>query len=596
MASVDLDLQVSGMGTRPASEWPKAIREGVAALRSSCGHDPEFRRHGAFGVLEDVDLVRVLLARQGDVEKAVAMLKRALAWRSRRMPYWLLVDPTSDFGKVFEVEFRAGKIQAAGHDRYGRGLLILDNGCENTKDDDTHMRLLAYSVEAARRSCLPGVDKICVAMNLEHFSVRNSVPRRVLMETIEILTIVYPETLGTCILWQAPSYALAMLALAKPFLDPRTLQKFAFVSGDASPGSEADRQMVEVVGPDWRVLTGLGLPPKERCYSEYFRREIACARGFEFEPYWKRRQRDDAARAKEAGGPPWRHLPRDSAIDPALWDGAYPGYWASSLPSRHRAVGSKAEAEAEFADTTSYTSEAAEAEVWASPRQSDSDGAFDGTPAPQKLGRSATPLSIPRRIVGGLASIASASSTPSNLSGHGRPPGSGSSTLRVLGGAALLLSALLALDTTFAISLQESADDGGTTPSRGAVNLLAAFRLLTLLDIPLVSVGLGLLMHGDSVPGGCECLPPNRRCLNVPGALLLLRFFSMPEAIRTVARVTRHDLGDAAGSPPLPLVLVYLQSADALLSVTFALLWVWRLSNQVGRYARLPSDSDFCSP
>lgn len=66
-----------------------------------------------------------------------------------------------------------------------------------------------------------------------------------MMETIEILTIAFPETLGTCVVWQPPGYFNTVYRLMSPFVDPRTLQKVVIVSGDAVPGGEVDRKMNE---------------------------------------------------------------------------------------------------------------------------------------------------------------------------------------------------------------------------------------------------------------------------------------------------------------------------------------------------------------
>lgn len=120
-AMINHETQVSGLAIRPKEEWPKTLSEGVENLRYLCGGEDDFRRHEPFGVLNDSDLLRFLLARGGNVPKAIEMLREVLRWRTRRMPYFLLVDPNSDVAQCFATEARTGKIIVAGPDKFGLG-------------------------------------------------------------------------------------------------------------------------------------------------------------------------------------------------------------------------------------------------------------------------------------------------------------------------------------------------------------------------------------------------------------------------------------------------------------------------------------------
>lgn len=419
-------------------------------------------------------------------------------------------------------------------------------------------------VQSARANSAPGVDKICVVVNMEDFTVRNSMSRNAIMEGIEILTIVYPETLGHLVLWQPPGYAYTLFKLFKKFLDPRTLKKILFVSGDASPGSANDNEMAEVVGPNWRVLTGLVSPRAETAHSEKHRREIPCARGFRFDAYWQGAIQRDRDRAALSGGPPWP-LQWHDVIDEDQWDGAYRAFWEANL--LHEPT-----------------------EVWASPAQSETEpwedcplvdpsvpqvGAEVGTESPrvppQVLGKPALPTLGAHALPGGRT----AAPFRGRAADVKAPSKSTASGLCCIGHTSLVVHVLLAANTVLEIVAHQWMVD-----HRRVMLLL---HEVGLLNLPLVSVGLGVLFHGAPVAHGCECLCPRSQCL--PWALLLLRIFAMPETLRNFAEAMAREeqqIGPAR---------VSMELGDAVLSIVFALSWLRLLARQADHCSREPPDA-----
>jgi len=331
-AWLDKSLYVSGPTTLPVSKWTPKLRSALAQLKGELAATggQEFERHKAFGVFNDCDLGRFLLARNCDVEAATKMIKQTLKWRSKRMPYWLVTDSQSEVARSFENHARAGKNLVKGCDVLGRGILILDGSAENSIDVPDNMRFLAYNVEAARYSCAEGVDKLCVICNLENLSILNSPPTSSVLETAEILQTVFPESLGTCIMWQPPQYFEVLYGMVRPLLDARTKKKVHVVRGDTSPGTENDLLMSGLFGAGWRESLGLGLPRLERVYSDFFRREIDAGRGYVHASYWPTVLERDRERAAKM--PPWS-FPSSFALDKSCWDGAYADYWAANLSS-----------------------------------------------------------------------------------------------------------------------------------------------------------------------------------------------------------------------------------------------------------------------
>lgn len=328
----DVGVHVRGPRRRPPAEWPEALRRNVQRLRAEFTGDPQFARHERFGSLSDGDLACFVMARQGRIDKAADMLRAALRWRSRRMPYWLLSDPESDVSKAFEAESRTGKLYIRGRDRCGRSILCMDCSVENTKDGGSQMRFVAYQLEAARALCAPGVDKICTIFNLEDFSFLQQPPFSVVKEFAEIMQVVFPETLGTAVLWQPPKAFLAFFSLVQHLLDAKTRAKMVMVRGEASPGSENDTLLSEMFGNDWRTATGLGLKRHLQPATEPSGPQVFGARGYEHSEYWPTVKCRDRQRAQALGGfgPPWART-RADVIDAQLWDGAYPQYWAANL-------------------------------------------------------------------------------------------------------------------------------------------------------------------------------------------------------------------------------------------------------------------------
>ena len=53
---------------------------------------------------------------------------------------------------------------------------------------------------------------------------------------------------------------LILCFIPKPFIDPKTAAKMIFITGDVSDGSANDKLLRELIGPNWKVLTGAEQP------------------------------------------------------------------------------------------------------------------------------------------------------------------------------------------------------------------------------------------------------------------------------------------------------------------------------------------------
>ena len=157
------------------------------------------------------------------------MLLEALAWRQRRPAHgWFVAGPDMDPERAgrFRTNAATGKIRVTGVDRHGRAVMIFDNSRENTTSATDMIEYLAWNMELCYRTMdRSRSDKIMLLMHLTSFSIFNNPPSAVTKETIQILSGSFPESLGVCILLDAPGYFRAFYSMIKNFVDPKTLSK-----------------------------------------------------------------------------------------------------------------------------------------------------------------------------------------------------------------------------------------------------------------------------------------------------------------------------------------------------------------------------------
>jgi hypothetical protein len=62
----------------------------------------------------------------------------------------------------------------------------------------------------------------------------------------------------------------------KSFIDPKTVNKIVFIRGDVSDGSPNDLRMKQIIGDDWKKITGACQPVLNE----------SCSPGYNHEEYW----------------------------------------------------------------------------------------------------------------------------------------------------------------------------------------------------------------------------------------------------------------------------------------------------------------------
>ena len=136
-------------------------------------------------------------------------------------------------------------------------MLVFDDSAQNTKDTNGQLRFLAWSLNLACRFMTPSVvDKYVVFINLEKFSIFTCPSMDTSKETINMLCNMFPERMGHCICYKGPAYFTTFFNLVKPLIDPKTVSKIRFINGDVSDGSNNDTLLRDIIGDNWKEITG----------------------------------------------------------------------------------------------------------------------------------------------------------------------------------------------------------------------------------------------------------------------------------------------------------------------------------------------------
>jgi CRAL/TRIO domain/CRAL/TRIO, N-terminal domain len=142
--------------------------------------------------LTDQQLVRFLIARNYDVTKTTDLLIEAMKWRRFRKPHLIesmeAIGSTKEHWSIkFEKECATGKIYNPGFDQYNRPFVIFENEAQNTNNVDDQMLFLAWSLEFAIRQMPTTVDKYCIFIHMQRFSIFRCPPLSSTKETLQML-------------------------------------------------------------------------------------------------------------------------------------------------------------------------------------------------------------------------------------------------------------------------------------------------------------------------------------------------------------------------------------------------------------------------
>ncbi|XP_074380765.1 uncharacterized protein LOC141721659 isoform X2 [Apium graveolens] len=125
-------------------------------------------------------------------------------------------------------EAETGKIYKANYkDKHGRTVLVMRPRCQNTKSTKGQIKYLVYCMENAISSLPAEQGQMVWLIDFHGFNMSH-ISFKVTRETAIVLQERYPERLGIAILYNAPKFFEPFWKLAKPFLEPKTVNKVKF--------------------------------------------------------------------------------------------------------------------------------------------------------------------------------------------------------------------------------------------------------------------------------------------------------------------------------------------------------------------------------
>ncbi|KAJ2044021.1 hypothetical protein IW146_008668 [Coemansia sp. RSA 922] len=231
--------------TKPLSDDEKRVFDQIKAdipelIKNLPAVEPEAQKYVDMevpldieGWLSDECIARYVRARKGVYEDTKRALRKTIEWRAATRPHALRPD-------AVEIESRTGKMYFNGFDKMARPIIYMYNHRQNTKDADSQIRWVVYTMEASIRHMRPGVEKVILAVDATHWSFSNSVSIGTARKFLDTLANHYPERLSHAIIFNPPKFFVAFYSLLSPFVDPATRAKVAFVNPDAPALEQPD--------------------------------------------------------------------------------------------------------------------------------------------------------------------------------------------------------------------------------------------------------------------------------------------------------------------------------------------------------------------
>jgi hypothetical protein len=152
-------------------------------------------------LLAPANLQRILRARKFAAAESLELATQCLQWRIKERPDLMRASDE------LEKECCTGKARLGGEfDRHGRPLLILDSAAENTSDPKKQVRHVLYQMERVirRMDASPNaeIEKQCVFVHLNNFSIWNCPSMSNSKKTVAILSKYFCERMGHGIAFQ----------------------------------------------------------------------------------------------------------------------------------------------------------------------------------------------------------------------------------------------------------------------------------------------------------------------------------------------------------------------------------------------------------
>ncbi|XP_023513874.1 SEC14 cytosolic factor isoform X2 [Cucurbita pepo subsp. pepo] len=188
-------------------------------------------------------MMRFLIARSMDVEKAAKMFVQWQKWRDTMVPNGRIDE------SEIEDELEARKIYLQGLSQNGHSVMIV-KGSKHfpAKDQVQFKKYVVYALDKTISSAFQGREigneKLIGILDLQQISYKNIDPRG-LITGFQFLQAYYPERLAKCYILNMPRFFISVWRMVSRFLEKVTLEKIVIVSNE-----EERKSMIEEIGEE----------------------------------------------------------------------------------------------------------------------------------------------------------------------------------------------------------------------------------------------------------------------------------------------------------------------------------------------------------
>lgn len=179
---------------------------------------------------EEPTLMRFLIARSMDPNKAAKMFVQWQKWRASFVPSGFISD------SEVPDELEAQKVYLQGLSRNGSPVVLIKGNKHFPPKDVPQFKkfvvhMLDKSIASGFREKEIGNVKLMGVIDLQKMSYKN-IDARGLITGFQILQSYYPERLGKCFIINMPWFFVSVWRFVSRFLDKATLEKIVVVSNE----------------------------------------------------------------------------------------------------------------------------------------------------------------------------------------------------------------------------------------------------------------------------------------------------------------------------------------------------------------------------
>ncbi|ODV89424.1 hypothetical protein CANCADRAFT_27884 [Tortispora caseinolytica NRRL Y-17796] len=264
---------------RSASQWSamtksddkhgthKAFRKAVAELTPAELRDAFWEL--VKGDNADGMLLRFLRARKWDVDKAIVMLVSTLHWRLKEANVTKLAmegerGALQQHDKDFMTQVEKGQCIVRGRDKAGRQVCRIRVRLHKSGaySEESMNKYIVYIIEHTRLCLGDEADTATVIFDMTGFGLAN-MDYSPLKYMIKCFEAHYPESLGVCLVHQAPWIFQGIWKVVKGWLDPVVASKIHFTKSGSDLAKFIDLSYLPVSDGGYDDYEYKYIPPEE---------------------------------------------------------------------------------------------------------------------------------------------------------------------------------------------------------------------------------------------------------------------------------------------------------------------------------------------